>query len=127
MKRSDPKFAETLLKAYDTAAAGRDGDDPDHPRHAVNGWMQQAQDDINPNATIEDEEIRGDPTTPGGNRAHGRTAIDSNRIALDELRIRQSGSPNVEADLHLARVRRTYDAAGVRRNAAMIPGYDRLK
>lgn len=130
MKRSDPGFADTLVKAYDAAAAGKDADDPDHPRFAVNGWMQQAQDAVDPNATIQDQEIEGDPTSPispaAANRSHGRTAIDSNQIALDELRIRQSGSSDPEALIRLARLKRGHDPVGVSRMEKVIRGYGRL-
>lgn len=134
MKRSemsDAEFGQHLQRTYDAAMRGFDGDEADSPRAHVNSWMQMANDDVPPGGgEIDDEAIRGDPSSPvspaAANRSHGKTAIDSNQIALDELAIRQSGVSDPESLIRLARLRRTHDSAGVSTMARIIPGYTRL-
>jgi hypothetical protein len=145
MKRSemsDADFGKHLVKAYDAAAAACDADDPDHhPMAAVNKWTQQAKDGLAPVTTISEDdadllEAEGDPTTPGGNRAHGKTAVDSAVLALDAaleaeiLQIQCSGNDARRLrDAHLRHQEAWHrmHPGNRRATAALIDGYDRLK
>lgn len=73
-----------------------------------------------PGAQDDPGEFPGKPPNPQRNGAS--LAGD---LALEEARIRQSGSANLEAELHLARIRRS-DPAAVRALSRTIPGYDRI-
>jgi hypothetical protein len=65
------------------------------------------------------------PERPGAvAAAHDRAARDA---ALEELAIRQSGAADVEARIHLSRLKRGNSTAASRSAMdQMIPGYDRL-
>jgi hypothetical protein len=70
-----------------------------------------------------------DPTGPNPPRAperKGKSVAAHDSLALELARIRQSGTANLEAELHLARTRRI-DPVKVRAMTKAIPGYGRLK
>lgn len=69
-----------LFDAYQAAveAHGRGELAGKHPSHQMIAWSKLGGGNAD---QIEDEELPGNPSTPGGNRAHGKTAIDSAGIA----------------------------------------------
>jgi hypothetical protein len=75
---------------------------------------------------IEDDppDFTGEP--PGPDRP-GASVARAQDAALEDLKIRQRGSPNMDAELHLARVKREYDPAANAAVSKVIPGYGRLK
>lgn len=154
MKRSeltDEEFGRVLVARYDAlAAAHAAGLIDEHPSESFNRGaadLRRAARDGLPGNVGEAKEIepddhaaddppptsgtpaaRGMPDRPGAALAAG--AARDRRIAadhaLEELRIRESGSPDVEGQLALARARRS-NPGKVRALDAAIPGYGRLK
>lgn len=132
----DRKSKRDFLEAsYDAATAAYENGElaGAHPSRQILAWSKlgsnAASDDVPPGGgEIDDEDIPGNATTPGGNRAGPRkTAVDSTTIALQELAIRRSGASDPEALIRAARLQREHDPAGVRANESMISGYSRLK
>lgn len=139
---SDAEFGQRLQRMYDSAAQlHADGKTETHPSEHVNAWAKDikgARDSLPGNVGVA-KEIEGgndplgdsdplesaDPSTPGGNRAGGKTAQDA---ALEELAIRQRAGYNMDGELHLARVRRgNSSSASIAAMDSAIPGYGRLK
>jgi hypothetical protein len=134
---SEGAAKQYLYDAYQSAVQSHAAGELDgpHPSRQVIKWAalgNGATDDVKEGAEIDDSSLsEADPTSPispaAANRSHGRTAMDSNQIALQELAILQSNFSDPQAQIREARARRNYDPDGIRRNAAMIPGYGRLK
>jgi hypothetical protein len=136
---SEDAAKQYLYDAYTNAVEAHENGELNgkHPSHTIRAWNKlgagRTDDDVpEGGGEIDDNSLsEADPSSPvspaAANRAHGRTAVDSNQIALDELKIRQSGASDPEAIIRAARLQRQHDPAGVRANAAMIPGYGRLK
>jgi hypothetical protein len=149
VKRSeltDEEFGRVLVARYDAlAAAHAAGLIDEHPSESFNRGaadLRRAARDGLPGNVGEAKEIEPDdhtaddpPRTEGTPAAHGMpdrpgAAARDRRLAADEAReelaIRLSGAPDVEARLQLARARRS-DPNRVRAMDRAIPGYGRLK
>lgn len=78
-KARDEKMGKD--RAARDAAMDRD-DDPEHTNDAAYDaeMDKEAKDESEAEKDAEDSNIEGDPSTPGGNRAGGKTAIDSGEV-----------------------------------------------
>lgn len=101
-KRAADRAARDAKRASDRAARDRN-DDPEHTNDmaACDAAMEkEAEDESKEEKEAEDEDYSdGDPSTPGGNRAGGKTAIDS-----AEVDARISKAVAARDALHTARV-----------------------
>jgi hypothetical protein len=127
--------SKVLRAARDAAGSGlgaRELEERDH------GADEDPEDPTASTAGMDDDDSLecADPSTPGGNRAKGKTAKDrddnmlknprgATEEAIEELRIRGSAPADLEGALHLARVKRINPSA-VRAMDALIPGFNRI-
>lgn len=128
-----------LEKAYDAACDAHEAGDLEggHPSHTVVGWSKlgQGRDSLAGNAADpladEDPLAEADPSTPGGNRAHGRTAQDGAfafgtdgvpRFTLPDGRV-IAGDAALAARVQSSRS----TSASIAATERAIPGYGRLK
>jgi hypothetical protein len=140
ISQMDPTEAGELLYKKFMAAheANKGGAPEDHPSRDVQKWNRiAATGGVGSERLIEKGEDDDQPElTAGGNSGNGGAtpAQDSARIsaritaaeAVEDARIRNSGSATMAGDLHAARARRS-NPATVQGMANAIPGYDRIK
>jgi len=141
MTEDDAK--QFVYDAYKSAVAAHDEEplEGGHPSRVIAGWakLSQGRDglpgnigsskEIEPTDHLADNALtEADPSTPGGNRARGKTAQDSAAAALEDLAIRNRAGYDVEGELHLARLRRGgTTSTSVAAMDRAVPGYRRLK
>ena len=125
-----------LESSYDAATAAHENGllSGAHPSRQILAWSKlgsnAASDDVVKNAEIDDEEIRGNPTSPvspaAANRAGGRTAVDGHfQIGMDSTPrfFKPDGTVVVG---HKALELRALQNGDVSEMHRLIPGYGRI-